>query len=138
TPPPPAAATAPAPCQPTVANDDPSRAAPLTASADGVLAPAIWSRSGDAPDKVSYRYYVFSTVVGAGVVVGVQVADEGGYKVRANVYAPDGSLQGSVLIGANERQEIPFVAPVAGNYLLQLSSYRPAEVGFHVDVRRTV
>jgi hypothetical protein len=128
-------APAPATCAPGPINDDPSRAAPLTGSVAGTLGPAIWSRSSDQPDRPAFLYYAFQAGANQFTYVGISVADDGGYKVRANVYAPDGSHVGSVLIGARERQEIAFAAPQTGTYVLQLSNFRPADVQFHVDLR---
>ena len=103
---------------------------------DGTMPAAIWSRSGTAPDKPIFLYYGFTAGANQWTYVGVTVVDEGGYKVRANVYGPDGGWVGSALIGAHERQEIAFAAPQTGPYMLQLSSVRPAEVAFHLDLRR--
>jgi hypothetical protein len=129
----PAPAPAPASCVPGPLNDDSSRAAPLTGPLQGTLPAAIWSRSGDQPDKPAYLYYGFQAGANQFIYVGIGVVDDGGYKVRANVYAPDGSQVGSVLVGARERQEIAFAYPQTGTYILQLASFRPAEVQFHLD-----
>jgi hypothetical protein len=129
------AAGAPASCASPLDNDDASRAAPLVDVVGGTIGPAVWSRSGDAPDRIAYRYYSFPGD-GRSAVVAAQVADEGGYRVRVNVYAPDGSLAGTLLLAARERQQI-FLGPTApGLYLVQLTSYRPTEVQFRVDLRR--
>jgi hypothetical protein len=131
---PPAPSAAPAPCVPTN-NDDPSRALPLVDAVNGTIPPAVWSRSADAPDRIAYRYYTFPGD-GASATVAAEVADDGGYRIRVNVYAPDGTLVGTVLLGARERQQM-FIGPtVPGQYLVQLTSYRPAEVQFRVELRR--
>jgi hypothetical protein len=129
------AADAPVICPPALENDDPARAAPLGQVAAGTIGPAVWSRSSDAPDRIAYRYYSFPGD-GRSAAVAAEVADEGGYRVRVNVYAPDGSLVGTLLLAARERQQI-FIGPTApGQYLVQLTSYRPAEVQFRVELRR--
>jgi len=122
-------------CVPGPTNDDASRAAPIGGGADGVMPPAVWSRSGSQPDQITYRYYSF---VGDGgtAVVGVNVVDDGGYKVQVNVYAPDGSLAGSASVGAHERQEVVIRPTQVGTYVVQLWNRRPADVAFHVDLRR--
>jgi hypothetical protein len=133
----PAAAPAPAPasCAPTTNNDAAARAAPLGEAVNGTIPPAVWSRSGDTPDRIAYRYYSFAGD-GASATVAAEVADDGGYRVRVNVYAPDGSLAGTILLGARERQQM-FLGPTApGQYLVQLTSYRPAEVQFRLELRR--
>jgi len=130
-----AAAPAPASCAPTINNDDPTRAAPLGEAVNGTIPPAIWSRSSDTPDRIAYRYYSFAGD-GASATVAAEVADDGGYKIRVNVYAPDGSQAGTILLGARDRQQM-FLGPTApGQYLVQLTSYRPAEVQFRLELRR--
>jgi hypothetical protein len=134
-PPPLPAPAVPASCAPAVNNDDPIRAIAFEGGVDAVLPPAIWSRSSDQPDRISYRYYTFSGN-GRPATLGVEVADDGGYKVRVNLYAPDGSLVGNLYVGAHERQELFLLPSQAGPYMVQLWNYRPAEVQFHLDVRR--
>jgi hypothetical protein len=116
-------------------NDDPVRAAPLGDAVSGTIPPAVWSRSGDTPDRIAYRYYTF-TGDGTSAAVAAEVVDDGGYRVRVNVYAPDGSLAGTILLAARERQQM-FIGPTApGQYLVQLTSYRPADVQFRLELRR--
>jgi hypothetical protein len=130
----PAVAPAPASCAPTN-NDDPTRAAPLSEPVNSTIPPAVWSRSGDTPDRIAYRYFSFAGD-GASAALAVEVVDDGGYRVRTNVYAPDGSLVGSILLAGRDRQQI-FLGPTApGQYLVQLTSYRPAEVQFRLELRR--
>jgi hypothetical protein len=132
-----AAAIDPLTCSTQPANDDAARALPLVGAVDGVLPPAIWSRSSDAPDRIAFRYYSFNHPAdGSTFGLAVAVVDDGGYKVRAKVYAPDGSLAGELAVGARERQEM-YVRPIIpGGYLLQLWNYRPTDVQFRVELRR--
>jgi len=125
---------APVGCAP-IDNDDAARAARLGDAVNGTIPPAIWSRSADNPDRIAYRYYSFAGD-GASAALAAEVVDDGGYRIRVNVYAPDGSLAGTILLGARERQQM-FLGPTApGQYLVQLTSYRPAEVQFRLELRR--
>ena len=131
----PAAGAAAGGCPPAVDNNDPSRAAPLTGAVDGTLPPAVYSPNTNTPDRIAYRYYSFAGD-GASATVAAEVVDEGGYKIRLNVYAPDGSQAGTILLGAHERQEMLLGPTARGQYLVQLTSYRPAEVQFRLELRR--
>lgn len=124
-------------CTPEPLNDDPSRAIALRGPTPGVLQPAIWARSADAPEKIAHKYYTFDhNGDGSTVAVALTVVDDGGYKVRMNVYAPDGTHMGTLMVGAKERQDLFLVGNRAGQWMVQLWNYRPAEVAFHLEVRR--
>lgn len=134
---PPAAAPVPASCLPAQVNDDASRALALTAPIDGVLPAAQWSRSGELPDRVAYRYFSFNhSGSGAPVTVALSVGDEGGYKVRANVYAPDATLIGEVVVGGRERGVVTVSPNAPGTYVVQLSTFRPADVSYRIELLR--
>ena len=70
------------------------------------------------------------------MIVGVSAGDDGGFKVRVNVYTPDAQLAGTMQVGANERQEMGIRMDRPGNFVIQLWNYRAADVPYHVDIRR--
>jgi len=131
----PAAGPAAGGCPPAVDNSDASRAAPLTGAVDGTIPPAVWSPNAATPDRIAYRYYSFAGD-GASATVAAEIVDDGGYKIRVNVYAPDGSQAGTILLGAHERQQMSLGPTAPGQYVVQLTSYRPAEVQFRLELRR--